>query len=327
MTTSSDHGLLPPGTIVTGKWNGRKYKLERLLGVGANGQVYLASMGLSVCALKLGLEAAELQGEANVLASLDGAGRARGKSPFLLDVDDYTKDGRDIPFYCMKYIPGSPLTTYLKKRGSQWISVIGHRLLERLAELHEAGWIFSDLKSDNVLVHDYGRVELVDYGGVTAMGRSVRQFTEIYDRGFWSAGSRKADSAYDWFAFAILWLHATDGKRLLTLSNTRLPQDRGIDDLQKLVQTNPKLRPLAEWMDHAFHGRFENTREALQQWRLANRAKPPAAAGRMPEQLTKSTTRVGTQQGKAHIPAWMASLLFVSAALCVSLIAVWLFQG
>ena len=322
MTTSSEQPLkgslqsklspptLPPGTLVTGKWNGKKYRLERLLGVGANGQVYLATIGRSICALKLGPEAAELQGEANVLASLDGARRARGKPPFLLDVDDYTRDGKDIPFYCMRYVPGSPLTSYLRRNGSQWIGVIGHRLLERLAELHEAGWVFSDLKSDNVLVHDYGRVDLVDYGGVTAIGRSVRQFTEIYDRGFWSAGSRTADSAYDWFAFAVLWLHATDSKRLLLLSRTRLPQDRGVDDLMKLVHTNPKLRPLAEWMDRAFHGRFEDTREALQAWRLANRAKGAAA-----------------QQGKAHIPAWMAGMLLASAALCVSLVAVWLFQS
>jgi len=319
VTTSSEplklsQPQLPPGTVVTGKWNGKKYKLERLLGIGANGQVYLATIGRSVCALKLGLEASELQGEANVLASLDRAQRARGKPPFLLDVDDYTQeDGRDVPFYSMRYIPGLPLAPYLKRHGSQWIGVIGHRLLERLAELHEAGWVFSDLKSDNVLVHDYGRVELVDYGGVTAIGRSVRQFTEIYDRGYWAAGSRTADEAYDWFAFAMLWLHATDGKRLMMLSRTRLPQDRGIEDLQRLVRTNPKLRPLTEWMDRAFHGQFENTREALQQWRLANRSKSTAAAA--------------AQSGQSQVPGWMAGLLFISASLCVLLIAVWVFQS
>lgn len=309
MTTSSEQNRLPPGMVVTGKWNGKKYRLERLLGIGSNGQVYLANFGRSVCALKIGTEASELQGEANVLASLDGTERGRGKPPFLLDVDDFTLDGRDIPFYAMRYIPGSPLRAYLKKHGTQWIGVVGFRLLERLAELHEAGWVFSDIKSDNVLVHDYGRVELVDYGGMTAIGRSVRQFTEIYDRGFWSAGGRTADPAYDWFAFAMLWVHAADDRRLLQLSQTRLPQDRGIEDLMKLVRSNPKLRPVDDWLERAFHGRFADSREALKEWRLAHRRK-------------------GSRewQRKAHIPGWMAGLLALSIALCATVAAVWLFE-
>jgi serine/threonine-protein kinase len=297
--------LLAPGTVVTGKWHGKKYKLERLLGAGANGQVYLATSGRAVCALKIGTEAAELQGEANVLASLDGKERGRGRPPFLLDVDDFPLNGRTLPFYAMRYVPGIPVRSYLRRRGTQWIGVIGHRLLERLAELHEAGWVFSDLKNDNVLVHEYGRVELVDYGGATAMGRAVRQFTEIHDRGYWSAGSRTADPGYDWFAFAVLWLHATDAKRLIQLSRTRLPQDRGVDDLMKLVRTNPKLRPIEAWMEKALHGQFRDTRAALKEWRLAHRAQE-ARAG-------------------SHIPGWMTGMLALSAALCLTLAAVWLF--
>ncbi|MBW5449020.1 serine/threonine protein kinase [Cohnella sp. CFH 77786] len=300
---------MPPGTVVTGKWNGKKYKLERLLGVGANGQVYLASQGRSFCALKIGTEAAELQGEANVLASLDGTERGRGRPPFLLDVDDFSLNGRDIPFYSMRYVPGTPLKNYLKRHGEHWIGVIGYRLLERLAELHEAGWVFCDIKNDNVLVHDYGRVELVDFGGVTAIGRSVRQFTELYDRGFWSAGSRTADAAYDWFAFGMLWLHATDGKRLLQLLNTRLPQDRGVEDLMKLVRSNSRLRPMEKWLERAFHGSFGDSREALGEWRLAHRKQGTDAA-----------------KGPAHVPAWMAGLLILSVALCATLATVWLFR-
>jgi serine/threonine protein kinase len=308
VTTSSEHAQLPPGTVVQGKWNGKKYRLERLLGIGANGQVYLASLGRSVCALKFSSEAAELQGEANVLASLDETGRRRGRSPFLLDVDDYTMDGRDMPFFAMRYVPGSPVNAHLKRHGSQWVGVIGYRLLERLAELHEAGWVFSDIKSDNVLVHGYGRVELVDFGGVTAIGRSVRQFTEIYDRGYWSAGSRTADPAYDWFACGMLWLHAVDGKRLLLLTRTLLPQNRHPVELMKLVRSHPRLRPLESWMERAFAGDFADSREALQQWRVAIR----------------EAERKTEPAAKGHIPGWMAGLLAGSVVLCASVAAVWL---
>lgn len=306
MITWSDQHLLPPGTLVTGKWNGKTYKLQRLLGAGSNGQVYLATCGRYVCAVKFGTEAAELQGEANVLASLDSMRKERGKSPFLLDVDDGTVNGRDIPFYVMRYIPGTPLQDFLKRRGHRWAGVIGCRLLELLAELHEAGWVFSDLKSENILVHQFGRVELVDFGGATAIGRSVRQFTELYDRGYWSAGMRTADPAYDWFAFGVLWLHALDGRRLVQLANSRLPQDRGVEDLMRLVRTHAVLRPLESWMEKAFHGTFRDTRDALEQWKQAFwRRKSPK---------------------RAEVPAWMVGMLAISAALCVSLAAIRIFN-
>lgn len=306
MTTSSNKKPLPPGTVITGKWNGKSYRLERLLGLGANGQVYLASIGgRSVYAIKMGLEAAELQGEANILASLDFSEKER--RPFLLDVDDALLDGRDVPFYVMRYIPGSPVKIYLRKHGSGWLGVIGYRLLERLTILHEAGWVFGDIKSDNVLVDQYGRVELVDYGGMTAIGRSVRQFTEVYDRGYWSAGGRTADPAYDWFAVAVLWIHALDGKRLMQLSRTLIPQNRHPSELMKLVRTNPRLRPMQGWMQKALEGRFENSRDACIQWRESMRVAHSAEAT------------------VPHVPGWMAGLLAASIVLCTSL-AIWLFQ-
>jgi len=302
VTLSSERSVLPPGTVVSGKWNGKTYKLQRLLGTGSNGQVYLASCGRSVCAIKFGSEAAELQGEANVLASLDRARKGRGKAPFLLDVDDCAMDGRHVPFYVMRYVPGTPLKDYLRRQGHERIGIIGCRLLEQLAELHEAGWVFADLKSDNILVSRFGRVELVDYGGVTAIGRSVRQFTEIYDRGYWSAGPRTADPAYDWFAFGILWLHALDGNRLLYLAQTRLPQVRSVEDLLKLVRTHARLRPLEPWMEKAFRGAFRDTRDALYQWKLAHWK--------------------ARRAGGADISRWVAGMLALSAAAGLSWLAI-----
>jgi serine/threonine protein kinase len=305
--TLSNTETLPLGIEIQGKWNGKRYRLVRLLGLGANGQVYLASSGgQRSCAIKIGLEAAGLQGEANILASLDHADKSR--SPFLLDVDDGIVEGKEFPFYAMRYIPGTPVKTYLKKRGTHWMGVVGYRLLDRLDQLHEAGWVFGDVKNDNVLVSEYGRVELVDYGGVSAIGRSVRQFTEIYDRGYWSAGSRVADQAYDCFAVAILWLHVLDGKRLIQLTNTLLPQNRHPRELMKLVRSHSKLKRLEGWMDKALTGKFEDTREASVQWKTAFRGAP---------------RRSSSSEG---IPLWMAGLLVASIVLCTSLAAVWLFK-
>jgi serine/threonine protein kinase len=307
----SDKEAFPAGTVLQGKWNGRSYRLERMLGLGANGQVYLATVkGRPPCAVKIGFEAAALQGEANLLASLDDHEKER--KPFLLDVDDAVLGGKEVPFYAMRYVPGQPVQTYLRKNGAHWLGVIGYRLLDRLASLHEAGWVFGDMKNDNVLVGDYGRVELIDYGGVSATGRSVRQFTEIYDRGYWSAGSRTADPAYDWFGVAILWLHVLDGKRLMHLTRTLLPQNRHPRELMRLVRSHPKLSRMAPWMERAFAGQFESTREACRYWRETFRgvAKP-----------------ANPRSNSDRVPGWMAGLFVGSLAVCASLAAFWLFQS
>jgi serine/threonine protein kinase len=307
VTTSSNKQPFPQGTEIRGKWNGNRYRLDRLLGLGANGQVYLASSGnRKSYAVKIGLEAAELQGEANILASLDLSEKDR--SPFLLDVDDAVLEGKKVPFYVMRYVPGSPVKAYLSQHGSHWIGVIGYRLLERLAQLHEAGWVFGDIKSDNVLVSEYGRVELVDYGGASAIGRSVRQFTEVYDRGYWSAGSRIADPAYDCFAVALLWLHAFDEKRLMQLTRTLLPQNRHPRELMKLVRGNPGLQPFEHWMEKALTCQFQHSREASQLWREAVRVSQRAAAP------------------NDRVPGWMAGLLGVSIVIISVLATIWLFQ-
>jgi len=307
VTTSSEKGLLSKGTEIRGKWNGKRYRLEKLLGLGSNGQVYLASSEKRLSyAVKIGHEAAELQGEVNILTSLDRS--EKGRPPFLLDVDDAVVAGKNVPFYVMRYVPGIPLKAFLRQHGPHWMGVIGYRLLERLAQLHEAGWVFGDIKSENVLVGEYGRVELVDFGGASAIGRSVRQFTEIYDRGYWSAGSRTAEPSYDLFAVGLLWLHAMDGKRLVQLTRTLIPQNRHPRELMKLVKSNPRLQPLEGWIEKALAGQFSSTRESSREWREAVRLsqKPKAPSDR--------------------IPAWMAGLLGAAIVICTSLATIWLLQ-
>lgn len=268
----------------------------------------MAVSGLRTYALKIGMQVEDLQAEANVLASLDQ--RERGRPPFLLDVDDAEWQGRQLPFYVMQYVPGVPVKAYLAEHGNAWFGVVGFRLLNRLAELHDAGWAFGDIKSDNILVTDYGRVSLVDYGGMTALGRSVRQFTEVYDRGYWSAGSRTADPGYDLFSVAVLWIHALDGKRLLHMTKMLLPQNRHPRELMALVRSRTELKPMEGWMERALWGRFKNAREASEHWRVC----------------MKASSATSMTPGRGRVPPWMAGLFAASLLLCITAAAFWLLQ-
>jgi len=263
--TTSFELRLAPGTVLTGKWKQGRYRVERLLGEGANGKVYLVEHNRRLLAMKVGGDAVDLQSEINVLRQL--AIHRRKSEPFLIGVDDFTHtDGMDYPFYVMRYVRGSALHEYVQREGADWFPLIGFHLLGKLAALHEAGWTFGDLKQENVLVGEYGRVELVDYGGVTAQGKSVRQFTEIYDRGYWNAGGRTAEGAYDLFSFAVLCIHLFEGKRLVHLSQSLLPQNRTTDELIRLAEGHPALKPFAGWLARALRGGFANAREGAAVW-------------------------------------------------------------
>lgn len=260
-----------PGTVVTGKWKQGKYVILRTLGKGANGIVYLVQRepGGGRYALKMGFNGVDLQSEINVLTSLESRYSQAGhkSASYLKEVDDYRINGIDIPFYVMKYVRGEPIHHFIQKHGSDWITITGLRLLKKLAELHRLGYIFCDLKPQNVLVTRYGEVELIDYGGVSPVGRSAKQFTEWYDRGYWNAGSRVADPEYDVFSFALLLIHLLEGDELQRLAGEGLPQLRGMGPLTALIQRSERLSPYKGWLAQAVQGKFENAEIAFLHWK------------------------------------------------------------
>jgi serine/threonine protein kinase len=254
-----------PGARIRGKWNGRLYMIERQLGAGANGLVVLVRRGRSLYALKAGFETVDHQSEINVLRTL-----SRTETSFrhyLIDVDDFVFEGKEIPFSVMRFVEGVTLTAYLQKHGQDWIYVIGMKLLKKLMELHRSGFVFGDLKLENMLVFGYGDVELIDFGGVTAKGQSIKQLTEVYDRGYWSAGSRVAEESYDLFSFAVLILNALDDKGRFAAYRYMLPQNRRIDELQAMLLELPLANAVAPFLNKALQGQIDSSQEAFRLWK------------------------------------------------------------
>ncbi|MDF2926307.1 MAG: serine/threonine protein kinase [Paenibacillaceae bacterium] len=260
----SSKPTLPPGKHIAGKWNGKSYKIEHALGEGANGKVYLVSRNNAVYAMKIGSDPLDLQSEVNILTVLSGMeGSFRH---FLMDVDDFCDEAGDKPFYIMKYVEGVQLQAYLAAKGKGWFPLVGLRILDRLRELHSKGYVFGDLKKENVLVSGYGQVELVDFGGVTSIGKAVKQFTELYDRGYWNAGDRTADGGYDLFSFAILCIHLCAAPKP-SFSKAILPQNRNLEVLLAEVRQDPLCADYVPFLSKALHGKFASTDEAYDSWR------------------------------------------------------------
>jgi len=201
------HGInIQPNTIINGKWHSNKYLIKRKLGSGTVGTVYLCETNGQEVALKISDQSASMTIEVNVLKALDKV-QGNHLGPFLIDVDDYETSNGTYAFYVMEYLHGEDLTQFIRKNGSEWIGVFMIQLLEGLKRLHNSGWVFGDLKIENLLiVSSPTRIRWVDVGGMTQMGRAIKEYTEFYDRGYWGLGSRKAEASYDIFSFAMVFL-------------------------------------------------------------------------------------------------------------------------
>jgi serine/threonine protein kinase len=143
------------------------YRLERLIGEGGMGVVYLAEhvdLGTPV-AIKILRDAwlsparrRRFEAEQRILAQLTHHGIAR-----LYDAQTLA-DGT--PWFVMEYVDGLPLTEYCERRGSP----IGERLelfrkvCDAVQYAHDHGIVHRDLKPSNILVKSDGSVRLLDFG-------------------------------------------------------------------------------------------------------------------------------------------------------------------
>ncbi|KQL47018.1 serine/threonine protein kinase [Brevibacillus choshinensis] len=241
-----------------GKWNKKSYHVLRELGRGANGAVYLTTQGGVRRAVKVGVEGIDILMEVNVLKSVQ-QGRHSRVGPLLSDVDDLLIDGKASTFYAMEYLEGEQLDRYIRQHGQEWVAVMIVQLLSRLDVLHKHGWVFGDLKPENVMVTQSDKqVRLIDFGGVTKLGNAVRQFTEEYDRAFWHAGDRKAEISYDLFSVAVMMVRLAVDRETWKSS---LGETRHTVLLCDIIRKSDGLYPYRVPLLKAFHGKYTTAGE------------------------------------------------------------------
>ncbi|WP_310200174.1 protein kinase domain-containing protein [Neobacillus niacini] len=240
-----------PGTVIIGKWHSNKYTVLKELGYGANGIVYLAKFKNTQVALKMSDNGMSITSEVNVLRSF---AKVQGSTlgPSLLDVDDWKSNRGQISFYAMEYIQGPDLLTFLQNKGKSWTTVLFLQLLNDLNTLHANGWVFGDLKPENLIVTGpTPRIRCIDVGGTTLQGRAIKEFTEFYDRGYWGLGTRKADPAYDLFAVAMIMINTAYPKRF----NKTIG---GISQLREAIKKQKDLLLFEKVIVKALQGQYTN---------------------------------------------------------------------
>ncbi|NMD72206.1 serine/threonine protein kinase [Bacillus sp. DNRA2] len=241
-----------PGTIIEGKWHQNRYTIVKELGNGANGIVYLArAANQKQVAIKMSDNSMSITSEVNVLKSF---AKVQGSTlgPSLLDVDDWVRRTGKISFYVMEYIEGPDLLSYIQKKGQEWTNVLILQLLSDLDQLHQNGWVFGDLKPENLIVSGPPpQIRCIDVGGTTIKGRAIKEYTEFFDRGYWGLGSRKAEPSYDLFAVAMIMINTIYPKRFKKTSG-------GILQLKEMIRQKSELRKLDGVLLNALQGNYNS---------------------------------------------------------------------
>jgi serine/threonine protein kinase len=144
-----------------------KYEVERVLGSGASGTVYLGvdpdGVRRALKVLPSGLRSdssifARFRTEIEVLRNLD--------HPNIVKIYEVGEESGQ-QFYAMEYLSGGSLAEIIEKRGAVGLGGaldVATAICSALEHAHAAGIIHRDLKPANVLLDERGQAKVVDFG-------------------------------------------------------------------------------------------------------------------------------------------------------------------
>lgn len=275
---------LNSGSTIQGRWTKKIYQVEKLLGQGGCGSVYLVRdlETLGLYALKMSKDGAMINKEYEILFKLNSQPQLKLLSlvPKVYHLDDLCLEGIFYSYLVMDYIPGINLQELLRKKGSlQAREAAGIALLVSLIleKFHQNNYICGDLKAENFLYNEKsGQVTMIDFGGLVRPGKSIKAFTPVYDRASWGQGKRLADCQYDLFAFSIL---------LLILVSGRIPKPQRQKGWQSLLLSFPQgeeyaslFRIVKGGLEQKYQTAHGISQELLEIWRKS-KSKETASSG------------------------------------------------
>src|ERR1700737_4758482 len=153
-----------------------KYRLERLLGQGGMGAVYLATHLGTERYVALKLITPQFMRNEEFVERFKREARAAGRlrHPNVVDVTDFgfARTGKEsVAYLVMEYLDGCTLSDVLAEETRlplYWVVDILEQVCSAVHEAHQQGIVHRDLKPDNIWLEPSGlggyRVKVLDFG-------------------------------------------------------------------------------------------------------------------------------------------------------------------
>jgi tRNA A-37 threonylcarbamoyl transferase component Bud32 len=223
-----------------------RYRVERLLGQGAMGSVYLGrdpqlDRAVAIKTVrKLDLEEARL---AMFLERFKNEARAAARlsHPAIVAVYDVGEDEAVGPYLVFEYVAGSTLKQIVRGRGPlppADVIKMGRQIAAALDTAHAAEVIHRDIKPDNILVSAAGDAKLADFGVARLPDAALTKEGQFLGTPCYAAPETLSSGTYgphsDLFSFAAVLYEAVSGARAF-------PGDDAIGVAHHVVHDEPEL--------------------------------------------------------------------------------------
>ena len=201
-----------------------RYEVERLLGRGAMGAVYLGrdpaidrtvAMKLIQTAVQLAPSELEKYRE-RFYREAKSAGKLL--HPGIVTVFDVGHTEEATPFIVMEYVEGKTLSEILKSRNPDQPEALrlAAEILDALAFAHSKGIVHRDIKPANILVTAEGQVKIMDFGIAHVVGSELTQADDVLGSPNYMAPEQlskgRIDARTDLFAVGVVLYRMLGGK-------------------------------------------------------------------------------------------------------------------
>ena len=202
-----------------------RYRIERLLGSGSMGNVYLAhdadlDRQVAVKTLRDLVLDAEMREVFLNRFQNEARAAARLHHPNIVQIFDVGDDSKVGPYLVFEYVHGRTLKQRLKKEGPLCrddLLDLAQHVADALTTAHVAGVIHRDLKPENLLITDNGQVKLADFGIARVPNADLTKEGQFLGTPCYSAPETLRSGEYseqsDLFSFGAVIYEAACGER------------------------------------------------------------------------------------------------------------------
>jgi len=163
------------------------YRITRLLGQGGMARVYAAVEAELDREVAIKVVSLDPDRDHEVVSRLEFEARslARLRHPHIVELYRFGRLSTSALYYVMPLLTGGDLGHWLRPAPESKVCDLMQDLLDALGHAHQAGIVHRDVKPENILFDQHGRVQLADFGAAFALNTTPSSTsTRITQEGF-----------------------------------------------------------------------------------------------------------------------------------------------